>query len=99
MYAPVVHEHLKTVDRSHLGGLREAIEEHLSFAPDRETRNKEPLERVPGPFQATWELRCGPGNRFRVFYEVAPGQPEVWILAIGVKDHDRLYFGGKEFTP
>ncbi len=78
--------------------LRQAIEEQLSFTPDRETRNRKPLEQSPGPFGATWELRCGPGKRFRVFYEVAAQRPEVWILAIGVKDRNRLYFAGKEFV-
>lgn len=76
--------------------LRQAIEEQLSFMPDTETRNRKPLERSPGPFGATWELRCGPGNRFRVFTEVASHVPEVLILAIGVKDHNRLTIAGKE---
>jgi mRNA-degrading endonuclease RelE of RelBE toxin-antitoxin system len=99
LYAPEVHGHLRVVDRTYLRGLRRAIEEQLSVTPDTETRNKKPLERSPGPFGATWELRCGPGNRFRVFYEVTEQRPEVWILAIGVKDHNRLYFAGKEFMP
>jgi hypothetical protein len=55
------------------------------------------LEYVPGPFGSTWELRCSPDNRFRVFYEIAGDAQEVWILAIGVKDRNRLYVGGKEF--
>ena len=54
-------------------------------------------EELPGPFGATWELRCGPDNRFRVFYEVASDAQEVRILAIGVKDRNRLSVGGKEY--
>ncbi len=99
IYAPEVHAHLKTIELSHLRFLRKTIEEQLSLNADRATRNRKPLERIPGPFQAAWELRCGPGNRLRVFYEVAPSRSEVWILAIGVKHHDRLYFAGKEFKP
>ncbi len=72
--------------------------EQLSFAPLQETRNRKPLERTPGPFGATWELRCGPENRYRVFYEVAPETREVWILAIGVKHRARLLIAGKEFS-
>jgi hypothetical protein len=35
--------------------------------------------------------------RFRVFYEVdSPGQ-RVWVLAIGVKEGNRLLIGGEEF--
>jgi len=48
---------------------------------------------------SSWELRCGPANQFRVFYELAPDAREVWVLAIGVKDRDRLFIAGKEFEP
>jgi hypothetical protein len=42
-------------------------------------------------------MRCGPGNRFRVFYEAAPAEQTVRILAIGVKDGNRLLIAGEEF--
>ena len=99
LYAPEVHAHVKSVGRRYLRLLEETIKEQLSFTPGQKTRNRKPLEETPGPFGATWELRCGPGNRFRVFYEIALERREVWILAIGVKDHDRLHFSGKEFVP
>jgi hypothetical protein len=51
----------------------------------------------PAPFEATWELRFGPGNCFRVFYEVDPAEWVVWVLAIGVKRGNRLFAGGEEF--
>jgi mRNA-degrading endonuclease RelE of RelBE toxin-antitoxin system len=44
---------------------------------------------------ATWELRIGPANRFRVFYRV--DEQRVRVLAIGVKSRQRLWIGGKEF--
>ena len=78
--------------------MREVIKEQLSVTPLRETRNRKPLERSPGLYGATWELRCGPSNRFRVFYEVALESRQVWILAIGVKDHARLFIAGKELV-
>jgi hypothetical protein len=87
------------MDKRYLRVLREAIVEQLSFAPFQETRNRKPLERTPGPFGATWELRCGPDNRLRVFYEVAVQTREVLILAIGLKDRARLLIAGKEFSP
>ncbi len=99
MYAPEVHVHVNAIDRRYLRLLRETIKEQLSFAPQQETRNRKPLERSPGPYGATWELRCGPDNRFRIFYEVEAKSREVWILAIGVKDHARLFIAGKEFVP
>jgi hypothetical protein len=53
----------------------------------------------PAPFDATWELRCGPDNRFRVFYEVDPVEGIVSILAIGIEQRNRLVIGGEEFEP
>ena len=48
---------------------------------------------------STWELRCGPGNCFRVFYEVDHAEHTVWVLAIGIKVRERLLIGGEEFGP
>lgn len=46
---------------------------------------------------STWELRCGPRNRFRVFYEIASAEQAVRVLAVGVKEGSRLLIGGEEF--
>jgi mRNA-degrading endonuclease RelE of RelBE toxin-antitoxin system len=51
----------------------------------------------PSPFGATWELRFGPNNRFRVFYEVDNDEHTVQVLAIGIKERNRLFIGGEEF--
>jgi hypothetical protein len=53
----------------------------------------------PTPFGATWELRCGPNNRFRIFYEIDSNEMVVSILAIGVKEGNRLWVGGEEYRP
>jgi hypothetical protein len=45
---------------------------------------------------ARWELRLGPDNRFRVLYRVEADKHRVRILAVGVKERNRLYIGGKE---
>ena len=71
------------------------IYEQLSLAPDEQTRNRKPLK----PFGSTWELRCGPANRFRVFHEFARDTRQVWVLAIGLKDRDRLFVAGEELDP
>jgi hypothetical protein len=68
----------------------------LKYKATEETRNRKPLEQ-PAPFAATWEIRCGPGNRFRVFYDVDTESKNVEVLAIGVKDRNRLTFGGEEY--
>lgn len=95
VFDPEVKNHLRTIEAKHHSLIRTTIEEKLSFEPETETRNRKPL-RQPAAFGATWELRFGPGNRFRVLYEVSPERGEVNILAIGVKKGNRLMIGGEE---
>jgi mRNA-degrading endonuclease RelE of RelBE toxin-antitoxin system len=97
-FAPEALEHLDQIERKHHRVLEDALNEQLSHTPLRETRNRKPLHQ-PAPFDATWELRCGPDNRYRVFYEVNPDERIVSILAIGVKQRNRLIIGGEEFKP
>ena len=68
--------------------------EQPRYWPDKQTRNRKHLE-APAPFDATWELRFGSDNRFRVFYEI--DEKAVNILAIGTKDRNRLLIAGEEF--
>jgi mRNA-degrading endonuclease RelE of RelBE toxin-antitoxin system len=96
LFAPETIEHLDAVERKHHGLIRRAIDEQLRYTPERETRNRKPSDR-PAPFSATWELRCGPGNRFRVFYEIHTEEQSVMVLAIGIKEGNRLRIGGEEF--
>jgi len=76
--------------------IHKAIDEQLRYAPDEQTRNRKALE-APAPFAATWELRFGPDNCFRVFFEIDEKQKAVNILAIGTKDRNRLLIAGNEF--
>ena len=96
VFAPETIEHLGVIERKYHRLIRETIDEQLSYSPEEVTRNRKPLEQ-PAPFGATWELRFGPSNRFRAFYEVDPGEQWVWVLAIGVKRRNRLFVGGEEF--
>jgi mRNA-degrading endonuclease RelE of RelBE toxin-antitoxin system len=94
VYAPQVKQHLRAIERKHHSVIRKTIEEQLLFEPDVETTNRKPL-REP-LLEAGWELRCGPDNRFRVFYEMDNKSREVRILAVGVKERERLFIGGEE---
>lgn len=94
-FAPEAVDHLDAIERRHHSLIEKTIDEQLSHTPERETRNRKPLEH-PTSFGATWELRFGPSNRFRVFYEVDSTESVVRILAIGVKEENRLFIGGKE---
>lgn len=95
-FAPETIEHMDSIESMYHGLLRRTLKEQLTFTPSEETRNRKPLDQ-PAPFAATWELRCGPDNRFRVFYDVEAAAREVHILAIGVKDRNRLLIGGEEY--
>lgn len=95
IYAPEVKRHLEAIERQHYSLIRTTIEEQLQFEPDVETRNRKPL-RQPALLEAQWELRFGPDNRFRVFYEIDYENRAVYILAIGVKERERLLIGGEE---
>jgi mRNA-degrading endonuclease RelE of RelBE toxin-antitoxin system len=88
-------EHLDSIEAKHHGLIRKTIAEQLTHSPLGKTRNRKPLV-PPAPFQAAWELRCGPGNRFRVFYNVDSESRTVRILAVGVKDRSRVLFGERE---
>jgi mRNA-degrading endonuclease RelE of RelBE toxin-antitoxin system len=97
VFAPVVHDHLAAIDAKYDSLIRNKIEEQLSHEPDVQTRNRKPV-RPPAAFQAEWELRCGPKNRFRVFYQIDHDNRHVRIVAIGEKDRGRLLVGGEEVT-
>jgi hypothetical protein len=94
-YDPVVKEHLRAIEIKFHSLIRTAIQEQLLFESETETRNRKPLRR-PAPFEATWEIRFGPNNRFRVLYAVDHERREIQIQAIGVKEGNRLIIGGEE---
>jgi mRNA-degrading endonuclease RelE of RelBE toxin-antitoxin system len=97
-FAPIVHEHLSVIDAKYDSLIRKKIEDQLTHEPDVETRNRKPV-RAPAAFQAEWELRFGPNNRFRVFYQIDHENRKVRIVAIGEKNRNRLVIGGEEVTP
>ncbi len=96
VFAPEVVEHLRAIEHKHHNLIQTTIDEQLAFTPEKETKKRKLLEQ-PAPFGATWELRFGPANRFRVFYEVDIQSQSVQILAIGIKERNRLFIGREEF--
>jgi len=96
VFAPEVVDHLDVIERKYHRLIRDVIDEQLSHTPGRATRNRKLLEQ-PAPFGATWQLRFGPGNRLRVFYEINRNERIVRVLAIGMKERERLVIGGEEF--
>ena len=95
-FAPEAIEHVDLIEPKYHKLLRRTIKEQLTHTPTEETRNRKLLEQ-PAPFDASFELRCGPDNRFRVFYDVDVAAQAVQVLAVGVKDRSRLLIGGEEY--
>jgi hypothetical protein len=97
VYADEVKQHLRSIDAKFHSWIGREIETQLRFEPDVETKNRKPLVR-PVEFGAQWELRLGPDNRFRVYYSIDRELRSVRNLPIGMKDRNRLWFGGEEFV-
>ena len=95
IYDLEVKEHLKAIEPKYHSLIRTAIEEQLLFEPEMATRNRKQLER-PIDLAARWELRLGSDNCFRVFYRVDVEERQDRILAITVKERNRLFLGGEE---
>jgi mRNA-degrading endonuclease RelE of RelBE toxin-antitoxin system len=96
IYDTKVIEHLRTIEKKYHSLIKRTIEEQLRYEPDVETRNRKMLEQ-PTTLNAEWEIRFGPNNRFRVFYEVDRKNREAYTLAVGAKVQSRLFIGGEEF--
>jgi len=88
---------MDAIEAKHHSLIERTIDQQLTYPPENETRNRKPLDE-PGPFGSTWELRFGSRNRLRVFYEVEVAVFEVHVLAIGVKQREKLLIAGKEYT-
>jgi len=95
VYHSRIKGHLDAIERKYHSLIRQQIDTQLSDEPEVQTRNRKPVIQ-PFPFEATWEIRFGPQNCFRVFYEVERANNTVSVLAIGEKKGNRLFVGGEE---
>jgi mRNA-degrading endonuclease RelE of RelBE toxin-antitoxin system len=100
IYAPSTREHVRSIEPKYYSLIRATIEQQVIHQPLVQTRNLKPLKRsaVFDDQEATWELRFGPRNMFRVFYSVNTEERTVSILAIGIKSGNHLSIGGEEIT-
>jgi len=94
-FASAVTRHLHAIEAKYHTLVHEKISEQLRFEPGVATTNRKPL-RQPAPFAATWEIRFGPENRYRVLYDIDEQSRTVQILAIGEKRRERLFIGDEE---
>ncbi len=94
VFAPQVKKHLRAIERKYRSLIRDKINEQLQLEPGVQTTNRKSL-RTP-VLGADWELRFGPNNRFRVLYDIDKENHQVVILAVGIKDGERLLVSGEE---
>jgi len=90
-YSQATDEHLRVLTARQRAVVFDGVDEQLEHEPGVETRNRKPMR--PNPL-APWELRI---EELRVYYEIEE-LPEqvVTIVAVGVKDRNRVLIGGKE---
>jgi mRNA-degrading endonuclease RelE of RelBE toxin-antitoxin system len=93
-YATAVKTDLKAIPQQHHPLIQKKILEQLLHEPNVKTRNRKPMKGL-GLSNEIWELRLGPGNCFRVFYMF--DQNSVLILAIVVKEREKVRVGGEDF--
>ncbi|MCS7039937.1 MAG: type II toxin-antitoxin system RelE/ParE family toxin [Caldilineales bacterium] len=96
IFGDAVEAHFAAIERKDHGAILDAIEQQLSHEAAIRTANRKPL-RIPNAPNATWELRCGANNRYRVFYDVNVEDRFVVVLAVGRKHGNRLVIGNEEF--
>ena len=90
-YSPETEKHLRVLTARQRAMVFDAVDEQLADQPTVETRNRKPMR--PNPL-APWELRIGD---LRVYYDIEE-EPEqrVTIVAVGIKDRNRVLIGGEE---
>jgi len=89
-FMPDAWEHIEALTARNQSILLDSIEQ-LSHQPDVKTRNRKPLR--PNSL-AGWELRV---ENFRVFYDIAPEENTVYVVAVGTKKRNLLFIGGERF--
>jgi mRNA-degrading endonuclease RelE of RelBE toxin-antitoxin system len=84
-------EHLRSFRKFEQQTIMAGIKEQLTDEPLMQTRSRKPLRENP---LSQWELRI---REYRIFYDVSTENNIVEIKAVGYKEHNTLFIGGKEF--
>ena len=89
-YSPEAEEHLRRLTARQRKIVVDTVDRQLLNQPNVETKNRKPMR--PNPV-APWELRIG---SLRVYYDVRD-LPEfkVIVVAVGVKERNRVRIGGE----
>ena len=86
-YEEEAQTHLRRFTARQQALILDNVARQLAYEPAVETRNRKPMR--PNPL-APWELRIGD---FRVYYDIV--ETTVVVLAIGIKERNRVRIGGR----
>ena len=89
-WSPDAVDHLAGLTAQQRTTVVDQSELHLRNQPEQPTKKRKLLRENP---LATWELRVG---RLRVLYNIDTEDKAVEIVAVGIKDRNRLLIGGEE---
>ena len=89
-FTPEADDHFAKFTARDRSTLADAIERQLVHQPTVATRNRGRME--PNPI-AQYRLRVG---EMRVYYDVLEARRIIKVKAIGVKNRNRVFVGGKE---
>jgi mRNA-degrading endonuclease RelE of RelBE toxin-antitoxin system len=89
-WSPDARDHLRLLPSYQRAIVLDNVERDLSDRPDEPTKKRKLLRENP---LATWELRLG---ELRVFYDINKQELAVEVVAVGVKEHNRLCIAGEE---
>jgi mRNA-degrading endonuclease RelE of RelBE toxin-antitoxin system len=89
-WSPEARDHLRLLAAHQRALVIDSVQRDLVDRPDEPAKKRKLLRDNP---LATWELRLG---ELRVFYDVNKQELAVEVVAVGVKEHNRLRIGGGE---
>jgi mRNA interferase RelE/StbE len=89
-WSPEARDHLRLLTARQRAMVIDSVERNLADQPVEPSQKRKVLRDNP---LATWELRLGD---LRVFYDVNKDDNAVEVVAIGIKEHNRLRIAGEE---
>lgn len=93
-FSPEVETHLQNLTKREQNIVLDTIIDQLSYQAEEETRNRKRMRSNP---LACWELRVA---NLRIYYDVENDLNQelriVAIRAVGIKQRNKIFIGGKE---
>ncbi len=86
-------EHIRKLPADRRAAIMDQLEEGLAHQPTARARNRKPMHPDRKLYVAPWELRLGD---LRVYYAVEDAPKKVIVMAVGIKERERLFIGGLE---